>query len=66
MFKTLIIFIALNFWVIEGTPNPGRSFPHWRASMAPGGVKLVRVVCSEPVSVMSACRVAGPATRPMV
>ena len=33
MFKTLIIFIALNFWVIEGTPNPGRSFPHWRASM---------------------------------
>ena len=33
MFKTLIIFIARSFWETEGTPNPGRSFPHWRASM---------------------------------
>jgi hypothetical protein len=33
MFKTLIILYALNFWVIEGRPNPGRSFQHWLASM---------------------------------
>ena len=33
MFKTLIILYALNFWVIECTPNPGRSFQHWLASM---------------------------------
>ena len=41
MFKTLIIFIARSFWVTEGTPNPGRSFPHWRASM---GLAAVRVL----------------------
>ncbi len=34
MFKTLIILYALNFWVIECTPNPGRSFPHWPAPMS--------------------------------
>ncbi len=33
MFKTLIILYALNFWEIERTPNRGRSFPHWLASM---------------------------------
>ncbi len=33
MFKTPIILYALNFWVIECTPNPGRSFPHWPAPM---------------------------------
>ncbi len=31
MFKTLIILYALNFWVIECTPNPGRySRTGWR------------------------------------
>ncbi len=33
MFKTLIILYTLNFWAIECTPNPGRSFPHWPAPM---------------------------------
>ena len=33
MFKTLIILYARSFWVTECTPNPGRSFPHWRAPM---------------------------------
>ena len=33
MFKTIIILYALNFWKIECTPNRGRSFPHWLASM---------------------------------
>ena len=31
MFKTLIMLYALNFWVIECTPNPGRySRTGWR------------------------------------
>ena len=33
MFKTLIILHARNFWVIEGRPKRGRSFPHWLAPM---------------------------------
>ncbi len=28
-----IILYALNFWVLECTANPGRSFPHWQAPM---------------------------------
>ncbi len=36
MFKTLIILYALNIWVIECTPNPGRLFLHWPAPMVEG------------------------------
>ena len=39
MFKTLIILYARSFWVTECTPNPGRSFPHWRAPMAQGAAR---------------------------
>ena len=39
MFKTLIILYALNFWVIECTPNPGRysrtGWRPWRRSGRP-------------------------------
>ncbi len=42
MFKTLIILYAINFWVIECTPNPGRPFPHWPVPMV--------MMCSFPQS----------------
>ncbi len=41
MFKTLIKLYARNFWVIEGRPKRGRSFPHWLAPMLPGGENLL-------------------------
>ncbi len=33
MFKTLIILYTHSFWENESRPNPGRSFPHWLATM---------------------------------
>jgi hypothetical protein len=33
MFKTLIILYARSFFETESRPNPGRSFPHWLATM---------------------------------
>ncbi len=34
MFKTLILLYARSFWETGSRPKPGRSFPHWLATMS--------------------------------
>ncbi len=60
MFKTLIILYALNFWVIECTPNPGRySRTGWRPCLPAQGVSRPRghasASASRPFRVCNQC-----------